>query len=282
MQKEITQQMIESHFLIVRGEKELFERIKNHDKVALFHLCMMYTAQIRNCLKRGPYHWSTNYKIPEANLMYTAMQGFLDAVNEYIWKEPSDKKEDSFNYHQRINNALYKRFAGENETYKRREYSENEILWLNKLNDFLTTKEKEIVTRVNEILKQELCRKGNRLNFTTDHMLIVRVEYYIPSLDDPAHEFNAHYSFRDLLEDIPELRPLCDGENHNEPGFPLLESPYCYLVHDLLDHSHLGDKVYEINRIWIDLESIEQAGIAISEQGDARLLVYDHKKRSWE
>ncbi len=34
---------------------------------------------------------------------------------------------------------------------------------------------------------------------------------------------------------------------------PLLDEPYCYLLHDLIDHARLGSQFFDIETIWVDI-----------------------------
>ena len=60
---------------------------------------------------------------------------------------------------------------------------------------------------------------------------------------------------------------LCGDDDWAEPGWPSLDEKYCYLLHDLLGHSHLSDRVFEIGTIWFDIKMWNQDAIKIFPDG---------------
>lgn len=282
MKHEIDQHLIESYFLINRDEQELFNRIKQGDNVALLHICMSYMPYIKSCLNRLAFDSSENYNVPKSVLMYAAMQGFINAVYEHTSKLPGGPEEDaSFSFSKKVYKAIEARLADEVRNYKRPTYSKKKIAKLNKINKLLIEKEKKILERVDELLKQGIERTKHNLTFTSDHMLDVEVQYYIASNDNPSHTYSSSFYFKDPSDKEFRDELLGDGKDHDESGFPLLEDPYCYLLHDLLDHSHLGQKVCDINMIWIDIVMYNQEGINIRSNGDSHTLKYDEKTKSF-
>lgn len=282
MNGKIDKRLVESYFLINRDERELFNRVRQGDQVALFHLCMTHMPYIRSYLDRLPFHRYENYNVPKSSLMDTAMQGFITAVYEHTSLLASGSEGAAgFSFYKEVDKAIEARLADEVRSHKRRTYSKKQIAKLNKINKLLIEKEKKILERVDELLKQGVERTRQNLTFTSDHMLDVEVQYYMPSNDNPSHIYRSSFYFKYLLSKEFRDELLGDGENHDEHGFPVLEDPYCYLLHDLLDHSHLGQKVYDINRIWIDIVMYNQEGIDIRSNGNSHTLKYDENTRSF-
>ena len=282
MKHKFDQSLLDSYFLINRDEQELFNRVKQGDQVALIQLCVTHMPFIKSCLNPLPFDNSKNYNVPKSSLMYIAMQGFINAVYEHTSLLAGGSEEVAeFPPHREIRKAIEAKLADEVSNYKRRTHSKKQIAKLNKINKLLIEKEKKILERVDELLKQGIERTKNDLTFTSDHMLDVEVQYYIPSNDNPSHTYWSSFCFKDLSDKEFRDELLGDGKNHDEYGFPVLENPYCYLLHDLLDHSHLGQKVYDINMIWIDIVMYNQEGIDIHSNGDSYTLKYDEKTKSF-
>jgi hypothetical protein len=63
---------------------------------------------------------------------------------------------------------------------------------------------------------------------------------------------------------------------HRPFNAPKLKEAYSYLLHDLIDHSEVGDKIYEIERIWADVIFIDQKGIKINKDGIWKMLENDN------
>ena len=282
MKHKINQRLIESYFLINRDEQELFNRVGQGDQVELFHLCMAHMPYIKSCLDLMSFDRSENYNVPKSCLMYSATQGFINAVYEHISLLAGGSEEIAeFSFSKKVRKAIEAKLENEVRNYKGQTHSKKQIAKLNKINKLLIEKEKKILERVDELLKQGNERTKNDLTFTSDHMLDVEVDYYIPSNDDPSHTYSSSFSFKDLSDKDFRAKLLGDGKNHEEYGFPVLENPYCYLLHDLLDHSHLGQKVYDINMIWIDIVIYNQEGIDIRSNGDSHTLKYDEETQSF-
>ena len=282
MKHKFDQSLLGSYFLTNRDEQELFNRVKQGDQVALLHLCVIHMPYIKSRLNLLLFDDIKNYNIPKSSLMYTATQGFINAVYEHTSLLAGGSEEIAeFSFSRQVRKAIEAKLANEVSNYKRRTHSKKQIAKLNKINKLLIEKEKEILKRVDELLKQGIERTKNDLTFTSDHMLDVEVQYFIPSNDNPSHTYWSSFCFKDLSDKEFRDELLGDGKNHDEYGFPVLENPYCYLLHDLLDHSHLGQKVYDINMIWIDIVMYNQEGIDIRTNGDSHTLKYDEKTRSF-
>ena len=181
-----------------------------------------------------------------------------------------------FDFYRAVNKSLrsLERFE-----YEPREYTHARIVFLNRLNRILTAREHQIVQRCLELVRQCEQRKEGNNSFTVDYVLFAEVNYYIPSNEgNPAHTYSTNFNGEDLLQSKTEYNLLCGEEDWAEPGWPPLSERYCYLLHDLLDHSHLGNQVFEVDTIWFDIIMYNQDGIKVFPNGDFALLCYNEER----
>ena len=171
---------------------------------------------------------------------------------------------------------------------------EDKITFLSKLNRELKVIEKQIVDRAIAYLHIAEARlKGNDL-FTTDYEVEARVAYYLNTeieAAEPVHTYWHNFRYKDIIID-KDYYMLLDNGNGTDcfkegRNIPELDSPYCYLLHDLINHSNLkpgnnifdferlGDKIYDLERIWVDVEYKDQKGIKINGDGSSRKLLLD-------
>jgi hypothetical protein len=151
----------------------------------------------------------------------------------------------------------------------------NRTDFLSNLNRALKMIEKESIERATVCLEMAKKKLKDKDPFSTGYEVEARVEYYINDDDDPAHTFvdSFHYEQTVIDKDYMVLDNGNGTDWHREGYMPLLDEPYCYLLHDLMDHSHLNDKIYGIERIWVDLIYRDQKGIKKNEDGSWRGLV---------
>lgn len=67
---------------------------------------------------------------------------------------------------------------------------------------------------------------------------------------------------------------LTKNRDWREAYMPMLNKPYCFMLHDLIDHTNLGKKIwtnemYQISPIWIDIIYTDQKAIWLDE-GESR------------
>ena len=230
MKHKFDQSLLGSYFLTNRDEQELFNRVKQGDQVALLHLCVIHMPYIKSCLNLLLFDDIKNYNVPKSWLMYTATQGFINAVYAHISLLAGGSEEIAeFSFSRQVRKAIEAKLANEVSNYKRRTHSKKQIAKLNKINKLLIEKEKEILKRVDELLKQGIERTKHDLTFTSDNILDVEVQYFMPSNDDPSHTYSSSFYFKDLSDKEFRDELLGDGKNHEEYGFAVLENPYCYL-----------------------------------------------------
>ncbi len=264
---------IRSTFLIDQNETQLLKKIEQGDKVALVHLCLLKMPYILNTVQNEQV-----IGIPMAKQMEVGMQGFITAVDEHLANPKSQNGEQpEFWFYGAVRKSL-QTLGGEE--YKAIALTPAEIEFLNKLNKMLTVREHQIVARALELVRHCELRKENGELFTVDYRVEVEVDYYISCNEgDPAHTYRTTFNAQDLLPEKKEYNLLCDKEDWAEPGWPALDEKYCYLMHDLLDQSHLGDHVYEVNMIWFDIVMHNQDNRKIFPDGSSTLIQY--KEDEW-
>jgi len=154
----------------------------------------------------------------------------------------------------------------------------NKTDFLSNLNRALKVIEKEIIERATICLEMAEKKLKDKDPFSTEYEVDARVEYYINDDNEPAHTFTDSFHYEQTVID-KDYKMLFDNGNgtdlHREGNMPLLDEPYCYLLHDLMDHSmpRLGEKVLIIERIWADMIYSDQKGIKVNENGSWRGLV---------
>ena len=150
------------------------------------------------------------------------------------------------------------------------------IIFLNRLNYLLKEKEQQIVERGIAYLKMGEEKFKSKDPFTVDFMIGVEVAYYCKKKDNPIHTFWQPFNY-DRTKNKVDYGLLLDNDDWREGSMPELQKPYCYLLHDLIDHSHLRKKIFDIERIWVDIRITDQLGIKIKDDGQSRLLrLKDH------
>ena len=163
---------------------------------------------------------------------------------------------------------------------------EDKITFLNNLNRELKVIEQQIVERAIACLHIAEARlKGDDL-FTTDYEVEARVAYYLNTeieAAEPVHTYWHNFRYKDTIID-KDYYMLLDNGNGTDcfregRNMPELEAPYCYLLHDLIDHSNLkpgnnildferlGDKIYDIDCIWVDVIYKDQREVRINGDG---------------
>jgi hypothetical protein len=144
------------------------------------------------------------------------------------------------------------------------EFDMEQIAFLNELNNLLTDYEPVILEKV----KQYQTLMENRERVVSrgvineyDDEIMVTVQYYQNDSDgEPMHEY---WTNKPTIEDSL----LNTGVDGREGDFsPMLDKPYCYLMHDLMYHGSYEQKeIFMIDRIWIDIQVIDQHCLVLKE-----------------
>lgn len=178
---------------------------------------------------------------------------------------------------------------------KTKDFTPEQINFLKKLNALLTEKEKELWKRCMALLKQyEKRRKKNRVPDDLyyqhgdydkhrkvtggadldDYEIEIIVEYQTSvAMLRPRYCYTQSISrsdYYDFDSKIPKKHSgigakenerfgIADGNDHADMGFPNIRDKWCYLMHALLDHSHIPmEKIFKIFRIDFEIHITEQ------------------------
>lgn len=160
----------------------------------------------------------------------------------------------------------------------------DKIKFLSNLNRELKVIEQQIVERAIACLRIAETKLQGEDTFTTDYEVEATVEYYLHTEneeddEEPVHKYWQKFNYKDTILDKDYFMLLDNGNGRDSfregSKMPVLDAPYCYLLHDLIDHSYLGknftdfkrigDKIYEIDCIWVDVIYRDQREIKINE-----------------
>jgi hypothetical protein len=155
----------------------------------------------------------------------------------------------------------------------------NKVIFLNNLNKTLKLIEKQLMERVITCLKTGEQKLQTKDVFTLDYEVEAEVTYYLEKEDEPCHRFWKKFNYSQVINEKDYGMFADKGKEtdfHRPFNAPKLKEAYCYLLHDLIDHSKIGDKIYQMERIWADVIFIEQKGIKINKNGSWRMLENDN------
>lgn len=162
----------------------------------------------------------------------------------------------------------------------------SDILFLSNLNKELKIIEQQIIDRVIVCLNTGENYLKNEAHFTIDYEVEATVAYYVESEDNPIYTYVGTFDYKGVLlnNDYGLLLSWINGDDWREGIMPELDEPYCYLLHDLLDHSCLQatQQVFSITRIWVDIVFTNQKGMKINVDGTSNLLVLNEKEKHFE
>ena len=167
----------------------------------------------------------------------------------------------------------------------------DKIKFLSNLNRELKLIEQQIVDRAITCLHiAETKLKGDD-TFTTDYEVEATVEYYLRTEneedgEEPVHKYWHKFNYKNTILDKDYFMLLDNGNGRDSfregSNMPALDEPYCYLLHDIIDHSsigktffdfeRIGDKIYDIDCIWVDVIYRDQREVKINGDGDAGRL----------
>ncbi len=160
-----------------------------------------------------------------------------------------------------------------------------QINFLSNLNKALQQAEQEIIERATKCLEMAEKKLKDKDVFTTGYEVEATIDFYLNDDDEHSHQWHGWFNYKKAVieKDYGMLLDNGNGNDwHRESYMPKLDEPYCYLLHDLIDHSHLGDKIFGIKTIWIDIKYRDQKGIKVNKDGSTRKLEYNEKEGGYE
>ena len=123
--------------------------------------------------------------------------------------------------------------------------------------------------------------------FTTDYEVEAAVSFFTEGKDDPIHIFTRYFKYDDLITKKDYSLLSTKNRDRREAYMPVLNKPYCFMLHDLIDHTNLGKKIwtnkkYQITTIWIDIVYSDQKAINIDEDGNTKQLKWNKTKLAFQ
>ncbi len=161
------------------------------------------------------------------------------------------------------------------------------LFHLNKVNEILHQIEKELVVQAKACLKIAEKKLRAKNTFTTDYEVEVAVSFFTERKDDSIHIFTGYFKYDDLITKKDYSLSLTKNWDWRETYMPMLNKPYCFMLHDLIDHTNLGKKIwtnkkYQISTIWIDIIYSDQKAIDIDEDGNTKHLKWNKTERAFQ
>lgn len=258
LEKSITTDVIANLFFFYNDD-ELVRRINKNDEIALLQFTIKHLPSLRVLILSKPEF---------SGLEQDAMNIYLPFFIQYIKnlaKQHQDKllpqdwmyhKDFRVNFKQAHFHLLKAQINNKDKAWQKMLITPKQTLLLNKLNNILIETEQQIIVKAKEELS--LLKQDVKLDkYIVDYEYNVDLAYY-PKLDENSIYTTNHRFFIDNLSNS-NWGLLCDGTNWIEGNWPTtLENPCCYLMHELLYHAQLGDKIFSISEIFIDSKSWKQ------------------------
>ena len=157
------------------------------------------------------------------------------------------------------------------------------ITFLSNLNRTLKQIEQEIIQRVIVCLEIAEGKLKAENTFTTGYEVEATVEYFSLK-DEPAHSYAHTFYYKGVIIEKDYGLLMDYDTDWRESYMPELDEIYCYLLHDLIDHSQprLRENIIYLETIWVDIIYKDQKGIKINDDGSSRMLVWNEEERGFE
>ena len=264
--------------LHINGDENLLlEKFSKGDKSAFVQLIML---QMPSIISFASSH--QHYGLLLSDLIDTAANAVIKLIEEQAALLSAGKLKGNWqkNRGRYMFQAMLQAIENISRT-KRKSYETPErITFLSNLNRMLKKLEQEIVDRAIACLETVEQKQRSKDAFTVDYMVDAEVSYFVKKSDYAAHIFWDSFDYENTILNKDYGMLLYNGDDpnwHRESFMPELDEPYCYLLHDLMDHSRMGDKIFDIERIWVDIIFTDQKGIKVKKDGQSRVLRYDKK-----
>ncbi len=242
-------------FILPGNEDRLLQQIAEGDRVAVFQLLLLNMPAValhvlNTRLKHAPTHV----------LMRSAIRFYIDSMEAVIGRNSAPDSD----WHLHFFGGLRRHLTREalKQTKERKPYTElsaHQVGFLSALNKMLREKEVQITAKAKEYLTLLRNKLADKAAETTDYEFEAAVQFITFNTDgDPV--YTSHWSFciEDLENDTWHLVNDPETDDWREQYMPVLTDPYCYLMHDLYDHSGIGHEIYNIETIWTDYRMTDQ------------------------
>ena len=162
----------------------------------------------------------------------------------------------------------------------------NKIKFLSNLNRELKKVEKEIIERALVCLETGENIIKNKDSFTSDYEVKVKVSYYLKNEYVPAYIFHNRFDYdaavnNQVYDKLGEVSGVTDWR---ESYMPVIDEPYCYLLHNLLDHYDFcqNDTIFQIEKIWTNVIYSNHKGMKVNKDGTCKKLDYNYSKSEFK
>lgn len=243
------------YFRIHASDDELLKFVYKNDALAVLELTIKHLPSLKYLVDLSNLSQRSKDKAMSFYLSH-----FASFIKERAKHHNEHDGEDKLFFHSEIYNLFGKRYKHLNEYLghniiprtSRRVIRTQEVSFLNKLNNFLSLKGKEMVDRAKEDLPLLQKRVDNKE--LEDFNYKFEISYFDDSgSGDPL--YTCDHPFRYFGEGRLDDNLLCNEEDWRETNYlPTLENPYCYLMHELVYHSHIHDQIFDVKNIWVDLK----------------------------
>ncbi len=273
----ITPEQLKAALYINGDQNVLLEKVSKGDKAALVQLVLYWMPYIISEVCKEKFKGSVRTELIDAALN----EGVVKLIDEHaaqVKKTGKVKRNWQDNMFKYINIAIENVLDQTNYRQSRAKYDAPErISFLNRINRLLKKAEREIVDRGTDGCETGEEKFKNKDPFTVDYMVEAQVGYFLRKNDFEVHTYTQRFNYKDTIVEN-DYGLLLSEEDWYESGaiWPELAEPYCYLMHDLLFHSRIYEKVFELDMIWIDIIYTDQKGMGIRKDGNStRLKVYN-------
>lgn len=277
----LTPEQINAAFYINGDQDILLERVSKGDKAAMVQLVLYWMPYVISTVLKERYKGLQRTHLID-DILNKGVIKLIDEKAEQVLKTGKVKRNWQNKMFRYIRMAINE--SMKNEKFRRnnaKKYSTPERLsFLNKINSLLKKAEREIIDRVRICLEAGQEKLTNNDPFTVDYMVESRVKYFLRKNDYEAHTYIQSFNHKDTILER-DYGLLLTEDDWYESGsiYPALDQPYCYLMHDLLFHSRIYEKVFELDTIWIDIVCTDQKGIKITKDGSSKnMKFYNFKK----
>lgn len=156
--------------------------------------------------------------------------------------------------------------------------SSERITFLNEINRLLKKTSQEIIDRAIVCLETAEKKLRNKDSFTTHYFVEAQVNYFLGKSDHASYGYWDSFEYESTIVKKYYGLLLSKNDWYDPVGiWPELDEPYCYLMNDLLKHSKLYEKVFELNLIEVSIFYKDHKLIMIKPDGNSMHLKFDNQ-----
>ena len=163
----------------------------------------------------------------------------------------------------------------------KRIYTPKRIAFLSNLNRMLKQLEKQIVETAIIFLEQTNNSKLEPPINSDQCSVEVEILYYLRNCDDWCYAFGDSFNYKNTIIEKNYGSFLYDDgtpDPYCKDNMPELDDPYGYLLNDLMDYTRLGNKIFSIEKICVDINLEYRNILKLEKDGTGIMLHYDKTK----